>query len=101
MLSLQKQNKYFSKEILMPNGSHAVVWFELVETNGRLIAKAISVNVIEENSTECAPICLPILISKIVHATVKKICANFVAPIISVLDFVTSQPTRAPAYVLA
>jgi hypothetical protein len=97
MLSLQKQNKYFSKEILMPNGSRAVVWFELVETNGRLIAKAISVNVVEEKTTDCTPICLPITITKIVYAIIKNIHSNFVAPLISNLDFIISQPTRAPS----
>jgi len=40
--------KYIRKAVQLPNGSWALVVFELVEINGKIVAKAISGKILEE-----------------------------------------------------
>jgi hypothetical protein len=97
MLSLQKQSKFIKKAIQLPNGTWALVVFELVEVNGKIIAKAVCGKLIEENIPKQEEvIALPINFEK---ENFIPITSPFFADVISVikdLSFVVSQPSRAP-----
>ena len=41
MLAIQTQPKYIKRTVQLPNGSWALVVFELVEINGKITAKAV------------------------------------------------------------
>ena len=97
MLALQKQSKYIKRQVTLPDGSLALVVFELVEINGKIVAKAICGKRLEENIFAQEEIlALPIYFEK---ETFKPIASPFFANIINLikdLSFVTSQPARAP-----
>jgi hypothetical protein len=103
MLSLQKRSKFIKKTIQLPNGSFALVVFELLEVNGKIIAKAVCGKILEENiiSQEDLPaqarvLALPVYFER---KTFKSIASPFFADVINLLkdlSFVTSQPARAP-----
>jgi hypothetical protein len=98
MLSLQKQQKFIKKTIQLPNGAWAYVVFELVEVNGKMVAKAISAKLIEENIiSEQEILALPVFFER---QTFKPIVSPFFSNTIQLLkdlSFVVSQPTRAPS----
>ncbi len=98
MFALTAQQKYFQKEVTMPNGSKAIVFFELVENNGRIVARAVHVEVISETASSAPFVCLPISITRAIFASVISFYSNYVAPIFEELSFIVSQPTRAPAF---
>ena len=99
MLSLQKQSKFIKKTIQLPNGSWALVIFELVEINGKIVAKAICGKLIEENIiTQEEILSLPVYFE---IETFKPIVSPFFADSIKLirdLSFVKSQPARAPNF---
>lgn len=118
MLSLQKQpvcravlgtgrSKFIKKAVRLPNGSWALVVFELQEINGKIVAKAVCGKLIpcseqnrgEENIvTQDEVLALPVYFEK---ETFKPIVSPFFADIINVvkdLSFVVAQPTRAPNF---
>jgi hypothetical protein len=99
MLSLQKQSKFIKKTITLPNGSLALVVFELVEINGKIVAKAVCGKLIEENViTQEEVLALPIYFET---ETFKPIASPFFADVLSLvkdLSFVVAQPTRAPNF---
>ena len=108
MLSLQKQPKYIRKTVKLPNGSMALVVFELVELNGRITAKAVYGEILNQprrssrgsdqsvggeqvlslpgyfETQHITPIVSPFF------AEVKTLVKDFA--------FVISQPTRAPGF---
>jgi len=100
MLSIQKQPKYIEKEIRLPNGSWAVVVFELIEVNGKIIAKAVGGRFINKATP----------LGKDVVFAIAGCCeVNNVEPVVSPffseikelikdLSFVVSQPARAPNF---
>jgi len=106
MLALQKQpvytgrSKYISKVMTLPNGEEALVVFELVERNGQIVAKAIYAESITackkpENTTN-------VLLE--VASPAEFIPFSYFSPevlqsFLKDLSFITSQPTRAPAYI--
>ncbi len=97
MLALTRQQKYFQKEVVLPNGDTALVLFELVEQYGRVIARAVSAQVISAVKTATDVICLPVIFARSVVLPVKEYLSRYIAPVIRELFFVTSQPTRAPS----
>ncbi len=99
MFALSAQQKYFQKEVVLPNGSKAIVFFELVETNGRIVARAVNVQIISEAKASASVVYLPVSITRAIFAPVVAFYSNYVAPIVEELSFITSQPTRAPSLV--
>ncbi len=99
MLSLQKQQKYIKKQVRLPDGTLALVVFELTEINGKIVAKAICGKLILENEiTQEEILALPVYFET---ETFKPIVSPFFADIFNVvrdLSFVTSQPARAPNF---
>jgi len=97
MLSLQKQSKFIKKIIQLPNGVWAHVVFELIEVNGKMVAKAICGKLIEENIiTQEEVLALPVYFET---ETFKPIVSPFFADAINLLkdlSFTTCQNTRAP-----
>lgn len=101
MLALTRQQKYFQKEVVLPNGDTALVLFELVEQYGRVIARAVSAQIISLAQATAEVVCLPIVLARSLVLPVKECLARHLEPVLRDLFFITSQPTRAPAYVLA
>jgi len=99
MLSLQKQQKFIKKTIQLPNGSWALVVFELLEVNGKIVAKAVCGKIIEENIISQEEIlALPAYFEKQNFLPIKSPFFADVLNLIKDLSFVTSQPTRAPSF---
>ena len=100
MLSLQKQSKFIRKTIQLQNGSWAYVVFELIEVNGKIVAKAVCGKLIEENIiTQEEVLALPVYFEA---ETFKPIVSPFFADVLKLvkdLSFVTSQPARAPNFI--
>jgi hypothetical protein len=99
VLALQKQSKFIKKTITLPNGSLALVVFELVEINGKITAKAVCGKLIEENIISQEEIlALPVYVE---IETIEPIVSPFFADILNLvkdLSFVISQPSRAPNF---
>ncbi len=99
MLAIQKRSKFIKKTIQLPNGSFALIVFELIEINGKVIAKAVCGRIIEDNIiTQEEILALPAYFEKV---TFKPIISPFFADAINLLkdlSFVTSQPARAPNF---
>ena len=99
MLSLQKQQKYIKRQVTLPDGSLALVVFELIEVNGKIVAKAICGKLIQESCVSQEEVlALPVYFET---ETFKPIVSPFFADIFNVvkdLSFVVTQPTRAPSY---
>ncbi|MFA5652171.1 MAG: hypothetical protein WC933_02300 [Candidatus Paceibacterota bacterium] len=100
VLALQKQSKFIKKTIQLPNGSWALVVFELVEINGKITAKAVCGKILgQENSVACEEIlALPVYFET---ETIEPVASPFFADVINLvkdLSFVISQPSRAPNF---
>lgn len=97
MLSIQTQPKYIKRAVQLPNGSWALVVFELIEINGKITAKAVCGKILGQSSNSCEDIfSLPIYIEK---ETIAPVVSPFFAKIENLLkdlSFVVSQPSRAP-----
>ena len=98
MLSIQTQPKYIEKEIQLPNGKWVLVVFELVELNGKTIARAVSGKIIEKAvALEKEEILsLPVYFDR---QTVEPVVSPFFSEIETILkdlSFVITQPARAP-----
>lgn len=96
MLSLQKQPKYFEKMVRLPNGSLAVVVFEIVEVGGSLKARAVCGKLVGEENTEEKIYALPTHIENIpiIPLLHPLFSYNFLTQ--RDLSFFSSQVTRAP-----
>jgi len=98
MLSLQKQPKYLEKAVQLPNGTWALVVFELVEQNGRIIARAVSGRLLSDvRKEEEGVLSLPGVKSPTEFLPIKSIFSDLVSTFSKNFDFIMSQPTRAPA----
>ncbi len=98
MLAIQKQPKYFSRFMAMPNGVHAWVVFELVERDGHLVAKAIYAEAVDINKVPKQNIyALPGIKSPVEFVPVQFYPAKIFHSFLRDLSFVISQPTRAPS----
>jgi hypothetical protein len=99
MLSLQKQSKYIKRQVTLPDGTLALVVFELVEINGKIVAKAICGKRIKENIiSQEEVLALPVYFE---IETFKPIVSPFFAETVKILkdlSFVISQPARAPNF---
>lgn len=99
MLAIQRQPKYFSKVMVMPNGVEALVYFEIIERNGHLVAKAIYAEAIDVSAVPEQKVCC--LAGEVFSADVlpvKSFYTSFVSPYFKDFSFVISQPTRAPSF---
>ncbi len=98
MLSIQKQPKYLEKMVRLPNGTLAMVVFEIVEVNGRLKARAICGKLISQTTSEEKIYALPTHIESIPIIPLKQplFSYNFLAQ--KDLSFFSSQITRAPNF---
>ncbi|MFH1455186.1 MAG: hypothetical protein ABIF22_02615 [bacterium] len=109
MLAIQKQpacrdcvcgagrSKFIKKAIQLPNGSWAIVVFELIEANGKIVAKAVCGKIIEKNiPSQEEIIALPINFEKENFIPIKSPFFADVVNILKDLSFVISQPARAP-----
>jgi hypothetical protein len=99
MLAIQKQSKYINRRIQLPNGYWADVVFELVDVNGKIVAKAISGKIIGQNIVvNDEVLSLPVYFER---ETFKPIISPFFSEtevLIKDLCFVVTQPTRAPNF---
>jgi len=99
MLAVQKQNKYFSKVMKMPNGKPALVFFELVERNGRFIAKALYFREISKEIQKDKLVALPIFHESFSIKPLIKSPFSYLTFFAKDLQFFTSQKTRAPSII--
>lgn len=98
MLAIQKQVKYFSRMMTMPNGVEALVVFELIERNGHLVAKAIYAEAIDASTIpEQKVYALPGIKSPVEFVPVQFFTSNFIHSFLKDFSFVKSQRTRAPS----
>lgn len=100
MLALQKQLKFIKKIIKLPNGEFADVVFELIEVNGKIIAKAVSGKIIEAQSIVVKEEVL-CLTGCSENTSFKPVASPFfenIEIILKDLSFITSQPARAPSF---
>ena len=99
MLALQKQSKFIKKTIQLPNGSWALVVFELFEVKGKITAKAVCGKLIEENVISGEEVlALPVYFER---QNFIPIVSPFFAEAVSLIkdfSFVISQPSRAPNF---
>ena len=99
MLAIQKQPNYIRKTVQLPNGAWALVTFELVEINGKLIARAIAGQILPEIKEEKKVLCLPCIKSPTEFLPVKLFTSEILHSSLKDYSFIISQPTRAPAYI--
>jgi len=98
MLAIQKQPKYFSRFMSLPNGTQAWVVFELIERDGHLVAKAIYAEAIDANKVPEQHIyALPGIKSPVEFIPVQFFPVSTIHSFLKDLSFVISQPTRAPS----
>lgn len=98
MLAIQKQSKFIQKKIQLPNGSWALVVFELREVNGKITAKAVSGQLLETPIAAEEILALPIYIEKQNIAPIISPYFSEIQSLVKDFSFVLSQPTRAPAF---
>ena len=99
MLAIQKQPKYIQKAVQLPNGTWALVVFELIERDGHIIAKAVSGQILGDTKIQKEKIlCLPCIKSPVEFIPLKTVFSNLVSNFSRDYSFVMSQPTRAPNF---
>jgi len=99
MLAIQTQPKYIKRTVQLPNGSWALVVFELVEINGKITAKAVCGKILGQ-SANCEEVILA-LPAHFETETIIPVVSPFFAKIETILKdlaFITCQPTRAPSF---
>lgn len=108
MLALQTQPKYIRKAVQLPNGSWALIVFELVEVNGKIVAKAVCGKIIacsEQNrgGEKCfdqeVVLALPAYFERETVEPVVSPFFSYVSNLVKDLSFVVSQPARAPTFI--
>lgn len=98
MLAIQKQPKYIQKAVELPNGAWALVVFELVEINGKIIARAVSGKILEGAKAEKEEIlCLPCIKTPVEFIPLQSTFYNLQSTFSHDFSFIMSQPTRAPS----
>jgi hypothetical protein len=99
MLAIQKQPKYFSRMMTMPNGVEALVVFELIERNGHLVAKAIYAEAVDTSTIpEEKVFALPGIKSPVEFVPIQFFPADVIHSFLKDFSFITSQQTRAPSF---
>ncbi len=99
MLAIQRRNKYISKVMMMPNGVEALVVFELIERNGKVIAKAVYAEAVDINTVpEQDVLCLPCVKSPTEFLPKKTIFSDLVSNFSKDYSFLTCLVTRAPNF---
>ena len=98
MQTLQVQKTHFRKIVRLPNGVLALVLFELTPRNGRLIAKAVSYEVIPEKIEETESLFLPCCTLKAQYITEKKSVISPYLSFVRDLSFLVKQSPRAPSF---
>ena len=99
MLAVQKQPKYISKVMTMPNGVEALVVFELVEKNGHIVAKAVYAESISDcKKPENAVSALLEVASPAEFVPFSYFSTEVLQSLLKDFSFVKSQPTRAPNF---
>lgn len=99
MLTLKKQPQYIQKTIVLPNGAKALVVFELVETNGKVKAKAVFWKALEQTVSQKEEIiALPVYFERNLVEPIVSPFFSEVKEILKNLSFITAQPTRAPNF---
>ena len=99
MLAIQKSKKYIQKAVELPNGAWALVVFELVEQDGKIIARAVSGKILDGAKTEKEEVlCLPCIKSPTEFIPVKSIFSSLVSSFSKDFSFITCQVTRAPNF---
>jgi len=98
MLAIQKQNKHFSKVMTGPNGVPVLVFFELVERNGHLIAKALYFKEIDSQIQNHQFVALPVSHEIVSIQPLIKSPFSYLTFFAKDLHFFTSQMARAPSF---
>ncbi len=98
MLSLQKQPKYVRKTVKLPNGSLALVVFELIELNGKITAKAVYGELLSQEVAKSETLALPVYFETQHIAPVISPFFSEVKSFLKDLSFVITQPSRAPNF---
>jgi hypothetical protein len=99
MLAIQKQTKYIQKAVQLPNGTWALVVFELIERDGHIVAKAVSGKLLgDQKIVKEEILCLPCIKTPADFLPIKSIFSNLVSNFSRDFSFVMSQPTRAPSF---
>jgi hypothetical protein len=101
MLAIQKQPKYIQKAVQLPNGAWALVVFELVESGGRIVARAVSGKLLAGQNEQVIKdeiLCLPCVETPADFLPIKSIFSDLVSNFSKDFSFVMSQPTRAPSF---
>ncbi len=101
MLSVQKQPQYIKKTITLPNGELALVVFELVQINGKVVAKAVFGEILGQAnmSSQEAIVALPVFTERQNIVPVVSPFFSYVSNLLKDFSFVTSQSTRAPSFI--
>lgn len=99
MLAIKKQTNYLEKAVRLPNGSWAMVVFELVERDGHIIAKAVSYKLLTEvPAQETDNLYLPGVKSPAEFVPIRYFTSDVLTSFIKDFSFIMSQPTRAPSF---
>ncbi len=99
MLTLRKQNTFFKKAVRLPDGSLALVVFELVEVNGRMVAKAVYGERIESGvPAQESIVALPVFSVSEHIAPIASPFFSYVSALVKDFSFIVSQPSRAPSF---
>ena len=98
MLAIQKQPNYLKKAVQLPNGAWALVTFELVELNGKIIARAVAGQILPDIKEEKEVLCLPCIKSPAEFVPVRFFTSEVLHSFLKDFSFIMSQPTRAPSF---
>ncbi len=101
MLAIQKSKKYIQKAVELPNGAWALVVFELVEQDGKIIARAVSGKILDGQNEQIVKdeiLCLPCVKTPVDFLPIKSIFSDLVSNFSKDFSFITCQVTRAPNF---
>ncbi|MFA6341143.1 MAG: hypothetical protein WCX27_02830 [Candidatus Paceibacterota bacterium] len=98
MLSIQTQQKYIKKQIRLPDGSLALVVFELVNIDGRMTAKAVYGEILSHTVKKQETVALPVYFDRVLVKPLISPFFSYVSTILKDLSFIVSQPTCAPNF---
>jgi hypothetical protein len=82
----------------MPNGAWVLVVFELVEKEGKIIARAVSGKLLNKEIVKEEVLCLPCVKSPAEFVPVRSTIYSLLSTFSRDFSFVMSQPTRAPSF---
>ncbi|MFA6226990.1 MAG: hypothetical protein WC631_00680 [Candidatus Paceibacterota bacterium] len=98
-LSTSWQAKYIRKAVQLPNGSWALVVFELVEVNGKIVAKAVCGKILGEKCFDQEVIlALPAYFERETIEPIVSPFFSYISTLVKDLAFITCQQPRAPTF---